>query len=196
MSPTLNQKQPLINRHLQIKFSFLQGSLKLLLPSYCLPNTRGTTKADSISSIKLPCLIILCQSFSLKRTFYFIFNFNILIYIFFISLFTLQVFCIYIITSSLLCLWDSWVCEWVGVWIYISWLYFFLDSFHSLFGPIPKYLIYLILFYYYTLEGWLFSNERRKRVVLNGRGCGEYLEKIEGGKTLAYIMLEKLVSIK
>lgn len=107
MSPTLNQKQPLINRHLQIKFSFLQGSLKLLLPSYCLPNTRGTLKADSIASIKLPCLIILCQSFSLKRTFYFIFNFNILIYIFFISLFTLQVFCIYIITSSLLCLWDS-----------------------------------------------------------------------------------------
>lgn len=175
MFPTLNQKQSPINRHLQIKFSFFQGSIKLLLPPYYLPNTRGTIKADSIESLKLPCLIILCQSFSLKRTFYFIFNFNMLIYIFFFSLFSLQVLCICIITSSLLFLWDSWVCEWVGLWICISWLCLFLDSFRSLFGPIPKYLLYLILFYYYTLEAWLFSNERRKRVVLNGRGCGDYL---------------------
>lgn len=64
---------------------------------------------------------------------------------------TLQFFCIIFVF-----LWDSCVWECVSLYVYVS---------HSLalfllFCPI---LDYLFLFYYYSLDDWLFSKERQKR---------------------------------
>lgn len=48
-------------------------------------------------------------------------------------------------------------------------------------------LLYLIPFHCYTLDNCLFSTKRQKGSDLVGRGAGEEMTEIEGGKTVIRI---------
>ena len=101
-------------------------------------------------------------------------------------------------SKSLGCLWESWLWEWVSLWLLCLLMRLFLllgchvqlgyDSF------------YFILFCYvcYLLEACSFIMRHTEGVDLEGRGGGEELGGVEGGKLYSgYIVWEKnLFSIK
>lgn len=71
--------------------------------------------------------------------------------------------------------------------IYICFLYLFLGSFlfdfpyFDVLGVFFFALLCYIIFYYYSLEASLFSNERQKRVDLDESGGGEELGGVKVG---------------
>lgn len=104
-------------------------------------------------------------------------------------LFTLQVFFIYITTSSLVFSCDSRVCEWVGLYIFIYFLCLFLCSLISVCLLWPLQMcqfccVFLYFILYYHLEVCLFLMRDRKRMDSDGMGVGEALEELEGGETI------------
>lgn len=63
--------------------------------------------------------------------------------------------------------------------------FFFFDSFSSthLSYPTSLVLFYLVLFYYYSLEAYLFSKERQKGSGSRFHGSREGLGRVEKGET-------------
>lgn len=54
---------------------------------------------------------------------------------------------------------------------------------------------YILLLYYYTLEAFCFLMRDRNEVVLDGRGSGEALERVEGEETVIRIYYMRETSI-
>jgi hypothetical protein len=67
--------------------------------------------------------------------------------------------------------------------------FFFFDSFSSthLSYPTSLVLFYLVLFYYYSLEAYLFSKERQKGSGSRFHGSREGLGRVEKGETTVRI---------
>lgn len=81
----------------------------------------------------------------------------ILFCLFIFSLFTLQLLCVYIMASNLMFLWESWMCKWVCLCIYIWSMYFPWAPFLLFDDVLAFALSYSILLYYYHSEACLFS---------------------------------------
>lgn len=78
-------------------------------------------------------------------------------------LFTLQVFCIYIMTSSLVFSCDSRVCEWVGLYIFMSFLMFsYFCLFTLTYSDVSILLCIFIFYFILSLRGLFVSDERQK----------------------------------
>lgn len=101
----------------------------------------------------------------------------------------LQVFCVYIMSSSFEFLWDSWECDCVCLCMCMNFLCFFFGSLSC--SDVLKFVCFL--FYYYSLDVCLLSNERRKGVDLDRQGGGEKLGGVRGEETIfpEYSVLKK-----
>lgn len=71
------------------------------------------------------------------------------------------------------------------LYVFLLPFFFFFDSFSSthLSYPTSLVLFYLVLFYYYSLEAYLFSKERQKGSGSRFHGSREGLGRVEKGET-------------
>lgn len=113
-----------------------------------------TTEHSSfwVAFLEVPCLIMTCQSFPFL---FFKFYFTIFIYTFSFPFSTLESHCIYIMTSNVMLLWDTWVCEQVN-----AFFCFPLGSF-SFLGSTPSHthfnMLLFVLSYFLLFILLLFS---------------------------------------
>lgn len=118
-------------------------------------------KMNSVASLEVLCLIILCQG---------------------------VLFCFNLIGTFGYILWLLVLCFQGNSYMFymcFSCLFFFFDSFSSthLSYPTSLVLFYLVLFYYYSLEAYLFSKERQKGSGSRFHGSREGLGRVEKGET-------------
>lgn len=124
---------------------------------------------NTMSSLELHFLIMLCQGFPLILKFLFFFQFYLILFGMFLCFvsFNLTGSLMHILASSLVFLWVSWVCERGGS---VSRAF----SSSVLFYPNVLVLIlsYYIILYHYSLEVHLFSDETEREWIWTGWEVG------------------------
>lgn len=108
-------------------------------------------------------------------------------------LFKLTGSCLYILTSSFMFLWDSYVCLGLNVFLILfPWLLFLCLLVLSYSGLFVSVLVYFAYGYDY-LDTWWFFNKRQKRCGF-GREVGRILEELEEKTVISeYILWKKSI---